>query len=75
MGVRQAWALGDYHRFASDLVWPLGAELASACQIRPADRVLDVAAGSGNVALRAAEAGAIVVASDLTPQNLAAGAG
>ena len=36
-------------------------------------RVLDVAAGTGNVAVRAAEAGADVVASDLTPENLAAG--
>jgi hypothetical protein len=35
--------------------------------------VLDVAAGSGNTALRAAEAGATVVASDLTPENFAAG--
>jgi ubiquinone/menaquinone biosynthesis C-methylase UbiE len=73
VGVRQVWALGDYHRFASDLVWHMGAELVSACQIKPADRMLDVAAGSGNVALRAAEAGANVVASDLTPQNFAAG--
>src|SRR5215475_1667820 len=61
-GVRRAWAQGDYHRFAADLVWHLGAELVTACQIGPADRVLDVAAGSANV-----------VASDLTPQNLAAG--
>jgi 2-polyprenyl-6-hydroxyphenyl methylase/3-demethylubiquinone-9 3-methyltransferase len=35
--------------------------------------VLDVAAGTGNVALRAAEAGAEVVAVDLTPESLAAG--
>jgi 2-polyprenyl-6-hydroxyphenyl methylase/3-demethylubiquinone-9 3-methyltransferase len=35
--------------------------------------VLDVAAGSGNVAIRAAEAGAEVVASDLTPENFIAG--
>jgi len=54
-GVRQAWAGGDYHRFATDLVWHLGAELVAACGIRPSDRVLDVATGSGNVALRAAE--------------------
>jgi SAM-dependent methyltransferase len=72
-GARTAWAAGDYHRFATDLIWHLGAELVSACGIRPADRVLDVAAGSGNVALRAAGAGATVVASDLTPENLAAG--
>jgi 2-polyprenyl-6-hydroxyphenyl methylase/3-demethylubiquinone-9 3-methyltransferase len=35
--------------------------------------VLDVAAGSGNVAIRAAQAGAEVVASDLTPENFDAG--
>jgi ubiquinone/menaquinone biosynthesis C-methylase UbiE len=35
--------------------------------------VLDVAAGTGNVAIRAAEAGAEVVASDITPENFAAG--
>jgi len=71
--VHRAWALGDYHRFASDLVWQLGAELVAACGIRAGDRVLDVAAGSGNTTLRAAEAGATVVASDLTPENFAAG--
>jgi ubiquinone/menaquinone biosynthesis C-methylase UbiE len=70
---RAAWALGDYHRFAQATVWPLGAELVAACGIRPGQRVLDVAAGTGNVALRAAEAGADVVASDLTPEQLEAG--
>jgi ubiquinone/menaquinone biosynthesis C-methylase UbiE len=68
-----AWALGDYHRFAKETVWELGPELVRACRIGPGQRVLDVAAGSGNVALRAAEAGAAVVASDLTPENLDAG--
>jgi 2-polyprenyl-6-hydroxyphenyl methylase/3-demethylubiquinone-9 3-methyltransferase len=35
--------------------------------------VLDVGAGTGNVAIRAAEKGAQVVASDLTPENFEAG--
>ena len=35
--------------------------------------MLDVAAGTGNTAIRAAEAGAEVVASDLTPENFEAG--
>ena len=70
---RLMWALGDYHRFATETVWPLGPELVSACGIGPGQRVLDVAAGTGNVAIRAAEAGASVVASDLTPENFAAG--
>ena len=47
-------------------------ELA-ACGIGPGQRVLDVAAGTGNVAIRAAQAGASVVASDLTPESLEVG--
>jgi ubiquinone/menaquinone biosynthesis C-methylase UbiE len=68
------WALGDYHRFAKATVWGVGPELVAACTIAPGQRVLDVAAGTGNVAIRAAEAGAEVVASDLTPESLEAGA-
>jgi 2-polyprenyl-3-methyl-5-hydroxy-6-metoxy-1,4-benzoquinol methylase len=71
--VREMWALGDYHRFATALVWDLGPVLVEACGISAGQRVLDVAAGSGNVAIRAAEIGAQVVASDLTPQNFEAG--
>jgi len=67
------WALGDYHRFAKEMVWSVGPELVAAGGIGPGQRVLDVAAGTGNVAVRAAEAGADVVASDLTPESLAAG--
>ena len=70
---RQAWALGDYHRFAKATVWELGPPLVKACGIAPGQRVLDVAAGTGNTAIRAAEAGAEVVASDLTPENFDAG--
>ena len=47
--------------------------LVDACGITAGQRVLDVAAGTGNVAIRAAERGADVVASDLTPENFAAG--
>ena len=72
---RTMWGLGDYHRFATATVWEVGAELVAACGISPGQDVLDVAAGSGNVALRAAEAGANVVASDLSPENLEAGRG
>jgi ubiquinone/menaquinone biosynthesis C-methylase UbiE len=70
---RAAWGLGDYHRFAKSFVWEVGPVLVEACGIRPGQRVLDVAAGTGNVAIRAAEAGADVVASDLTPANFEAG--
>ncbi len=47
--------------------------LVDACGIRPGDRVLDVAAGTGNVAIRAAMKGASVVACDLTPEHFAQG--
>jgi ubiquinone/menaquinone biosynthesis C-methylase UbiE len=70
---RAMWALGDYHRFARATIWELGPLLVEACGISTGQRVLDVAAGTGNVAIRAAEAGADVVASDLTPQNFEAG--
>jgi ubiquinone/menaquinone biosynthesis C-methylase UbiE len=71
--VRAMWALGDYHRFAQSTVWELGPRLVRACGIQPGHKVLDVAAGTGNVAVRAAQAGASVVASDLTPENFEAG--
>jgi SAM-dependent methyltransferase len=70
---RQVWALGDYHHFATRTVWEIGPVLVEACGIAAGQRVLDVAAGTGNVAIRAAEAGANVVASDITPENFVAG--
>ena len=70
---RAMWALGDYHRFALSTVWSLGPVLVSACEIRAGQHVLDVAAGTGNVAIRAALAGATVIASDLTPEHFDAG--
>jgi SAM-dependent methyltransferase len=64
--------MGDYHAFARRALWGFGRELVEACPIGPGQRVVDVAAGSGNVAIRAAQAGAHVVASDLTPENFQA---
>jgi ubiquinone/menaquinone biosynthesis C-methylase UbiE len=72
-GQRAMWALGDYHRFAKATVWGLGPVLVEACGISAGQRVLDVAAGTGNTAIRAAEAGAAVVAADLTPEQFEAG--
>jgi ubiquinone/menaquinone biosynthesis C-methylase UbiE len=70
---RTMWALGDYDTFAKALIWEFGPVLVEACGIAPGQRVLDVAAGTGNVAIRAAETGAEVVAVDITPESLAAG--
>lgn len=71
---RAMWASGDYPRLAIDLVSPLGPVLVNALAVAPGDRVLDVAAGTGNAAIPAAETGASVVASDLCPDLLKAGA-
>jgi SAM-dependent methyltransferase len=70
---RAMWATGDYPRLATELVAPLGPVLVEACGVKPGDRVLDVAAGTGNASIPAAVAGGDVVASDLTPELLAAG--
>lgn len=70
---RAMWALGNYPVVAAQVIPGMGAVLVDACGIRPGDRVLDVAAGSGNAAIPAALAGANVVASDLTPELLNAG--
>ena len=70
---RAIWASGDYPALAADLIADLGPALVDACGVRPGMRVLDVAAGAGNAALVAADAGADVVASDLTPELFAAG--
>lgn len=70
---RAIWALGDYPAVATEVIADLGPALVTACAIRRGDRVLDVAAGSGNAAIPAALSGAEVVASDLTPALLEAG--
>ncbi|WP_448809001.1 class I SAM-dependent methyltransferase [Agromyces bauzanensis] len=65
---RAMWASGDYPTLASELIWDLGPRLVAAADVRPGERVLDIAAGSGNVAIPAALRGATVVASDLAPE-------
>lgn len=71
VGTHQAmWALGDYARIAEEVMAPLGPVLVEASGIGQGDRVLDVAAGSGNISIAAAKTGATVVSSDLTPELL-----
>ena len=62
---RAMWSAGNYPALAERLM-PVARELVDACAISAGQEVLDVAAGTGNVAILAAEAGARVVASDLT---------
>jgi ubiquinone/menaquinone biosynthesis C-methylase UbiE len=67
---RALWALGDYALMAEEVMAPLGPILVSATGIGSGIRVLDVAAGSGNISLPAARTGATVVSTDLTPELL-----
>src|SRR3954468_10189114 len=70
---RAIWASGDYPSMVETWLLPLGPRLVAACAIGPGTLVLDVAAGTGNASLPAARRGAHVIASDLTPELLAAG--
>jgi len=73
---RKMWASGDYPSMVETFLLPLGPRLADACRVGRAGtgiRVLDVAAGTGNASIAAAQAGASVTASDLTPELLDAG--
>lgn len=70
---RDMWTLGDYPSVAAEIIPDLGVEIVAACDVAPGDRVLDIAAGSGNAAIPAARAGGNVIACDLTPALLAAG--
>jgi SAM-dependent methyltransferase len=70
---RKMWASGDYPDMVETFLTPLGPRLVEACGIGPGERVLDVAAGTGNASIPAAATGASVVASDLTPELFEAG--
>lgn len=70
---RGMWASGNYHAVVADLVSELGPILVNAASIKAGDLVLDVAAGSGNAAIPAAQTGAEVIASDLTPELMEIG--
>ena len=70
---RAMWALGDYASVAHEIIPSLGPILVEAAGIGPGQRVLDIGAGAGNAAIPAAQAGATVVASDLTPELLETG--
>ena len=70
---RKMWASGDYPGMVETFLLPLGPRLVEACRIGAGMRVLDVAAGTGNASIPAAQAGAEVTASDLTPELFDAG--
>ena len=64
---RAMWASGDYPTIA-EFVAPVSEHMVRACELGPGMRVLDVASGTGSSAIPAAQTGADVIASDLTPE-------
>ena len=67
-----AWEAGDY-RVLGRRLEPAAERIVRASAVGPGQRLLDVAAGDGNVALAAARAGADVVAVDVAPRLVAQG--
>ena len=70
---RKMWASGDYPSMVETFLLPLGPRIVDASGVTPGLRVLDVGAGTGNASIPAAQRGASVTASDLTPELLEAG--
>jgi SAM-dependent methyltransferase len=72
---RATWAAGDYSAVAEHIDEVPPADLLTRVALAPGQELLDVAAGTGNVAIRAALAGARVTGLDLTPELLAVAQG
>src|ERR1700755_2331328 len=70
---RTMWASGDYPSMVETFLLPLGPRLVEACGVGPGTQCPAVAAGTGNASIPAAQRGASVTASDLTPELLEAG--
>jgi 2-polyprenyl-3-methyl-5-hydroxy-6-metoxy-1,4-benzoquinol methylase len=67
------WASGNYPAVVDEIVGSLGGTLVDAVDVQRGQRVLDVAAGTGTSAVPAARHGAVVTATDLTPELLDVG--
>jgi SAM-dependent methyltransferase len=70
---RMTWATGDFAEVARLTLWPVGERLVQRVGVGRHEDVLDVACGTGNAALRAAQAGGRTTGVDLTPELFDAG--
>src|SRR5215218_8915057 len=70
---RASWAAGDFPAIARNDLWAMGERIVRRVGVCPGEDVLDVACGTGNAAIRAAEAGGRVVGVDVTPELFEAG--
>ncbi len=66
----EVWSAGTYERFAARLA-PVADQLVNLLEIAPGERVLDLATGTAEVAVRAARTGATVTGIDLAEPMLA----
>jgi len=70
--LKSMWMAGDFGQIAKQI--ETGAqEFIDRLELKPGDRVLDVACGSGNLSIPAARAGAIVTGVDIAPNLLEQG--
>jgi SAM-dependent methyltransferase len=67
--VKATWMAGNYARVA-EITAPAANEFIARRHLRPGDRLLDVACGSGNLCIPAAKAGAAVTGIDIAPNLL-----
>jgi SAM-dependent methyltransferase len=65
----EVWSVGSYERIA-ERFGPVQDQLTNRLEIRPGERVLDLATGTGEVAVRAARTGASVTAIDIAEPML-----
>lgn len=70
---RATWAAGDFPEVARLTLWPVGDRLVRRVGVGRDEDVLDIACGTGNAALRAAQAGGRTTGVDLTPELFDAG--
>ena len=63
---QQVWSSGDYNKIAAITV-PVAEHLVEVAAVSPGERVLDVATGTGHVALAAARRSAVVSGIDYVP--------
>lgn len=67
--LRATWIAGDFGQIAKSYV-PGVEEFIKRLDLRPGMKVLDVACGTGNLALPAARLGAVVTGVDIAPNSL-----
>ena len=70
--LKATWISGDFEQIAKAYA-PGAAEFVSRLNLQPAERVLDVACGTGNLTIPAAKRSATVVGQDIAPNLLEQG--